>query len=107
VLSRAKIIPHQANGRIVDGLQQKLEVPPENVYRTIYHLGNCSCATTTYTLDYGIRQGNLMRAEPPQGSRVMGAVSPCGRRIEKGDLVVLVSIGAGYLYGAIAFVQAY
>jgi hypothetical protein len=37
----------------------------------------------------------------------MGAISPCGRRIQKGDLVVLVSIGAGYLYGAVAFVQAY
>jgi 3-oxoacyl-[acyl-carrier-protein] synthase-3 len=107
VLSRAKIVPHQANGRIVDGLQQKLEIPAENVYRTIYHLGNCSCATTTYTLDYAIRTGNLARAEPAEGSNVMGAVSPCGRTIQKGDLVVLVSIGAGYLYGAVAFVQAY
>lgn len=107
LLSRAKIVPHQANGRIVDGLQQKLDVPVENVYRTIYHLGNCSCATTTYTLDYAVRQGNLVRKDPAEGSQVMGAVSPCGRRIEKGDLVVLVSIGAGYLYGAVAFVHAY
>jgi hypothetical protein len=37
----------------------------------------------------------------------MGVVSPCGRPLQKGDLVVLVSIGAGYLYGAVAFVQAY
>ena len=107
VLARAKIVPHQANGRIVDGLQQRLEVPAENVYRTIYHLGNCSCATTTYTLDYAVRTGNLARAEPSEGSRAMGVVSPCGRPIRKGDLVVLVSIGAGYLYGAVAFVQAY
>jgi 3-oxoacyl-[acyl-carrier-protein] synthase III len=37
----------------------------------------------------------------------MGAISPCGRRLRKGDLVVLVSIGAGYLYGAVAFVHVY
>jgi len=106
-LSRVKIIPHQANGRIVDGLQEKLGVPVESVYRTIYHLGNASAATTTYTLDYGVRVGNLRREEPPEGSSHMGAVTPCGRRIGKGDLVVLVSIGAGYLYGAVAFVHAY
>ncbi len=107
VLSRARIVPHQANGRIVDGLQEKLGLPVENVYRTIYHTGNASAATTTYTLDYAVRVGNLRRAEPPEGSGCMGVVSPCGRRIEKGDLVVLVSIGAGYLYGAVAFVHAY
>lgn len=107
VLSRAMIVPHQANGRIVDGLQQKLGVPMEHVYRTIYFLGNCSAATTTYTLDYAVREGNLRREEPPEGSHRMGAISPCGRRLQKGDLVVLVSIGAGYLYGAVAFVHAY
>lgn len=107
VLSRAKIIAHQANGRIVVGLQEKLRVPEENVYRTIYFLGNASCATTAFTLDYAVREGNLRREDPPEGSQRMGAISPCGRRIEKGDLVVLVSIGAGYLYGAIAFVHAY
>jgi 3-oxoacyl-[acyl-carrier-protein] synthase-3 len=107
VLSRVRIIPHQANGRIVDGLQEKLGVPPESVYRTVYHTGNSSAATTTYTLDYAVRVGNLRREEPPEGSNRMGAISPCGRRIEKGDLVVMVSIGAGYLYGAVAFVHAY
>jgi len=107
LLNRARIIPHQANGRIVDGLQEKLGAPVENVYRTIYHTGNASAATTTYTLDYAVRVGNLRREEPPENAGRMGVVSPCGRRIQKGDLVVLVSIGAGYLYGAVAFVQAY
>ncbi len=107
LLDRAKIVPHQANGRIVDGLQEKLGVPHDHVYRTIYHLGNCSAATTLYTLDYAVRRGNLRREPPPEGSNRMGTISPCGTTIQKGDLVVLVSIGAGYLYGAVAFVHAY
>jgi 3-oxoacyl-[acyl-carrier-protein] synthase-3 len=107
VLSRAFIVPHQANGRIVDGLQEKLGVPYENVYRTISFLGNCSAATMVYTLDYAVRVGNLRRTNPPEGSNRMGEITPCGRTLKKGDLVVLVSIGAGYLYGAIAVVHAY
>jgi len=107
VLSRAMIIPHQANSRIVEGLQEKHGLPVDSVYRTIYHTGNASAATMTYTLDYAVRVGNLRRAEPPEGAAHMGAISPCGRRLRKGDLVVLVSIGAGYLYGAVAFVHAY
>lgn len=107
LLDRAKIIPHQANGRIVDGLQEKLGGPRENTYRTIYHLGNCSAATNAYTLDYGIREGNLDRHDPVADSGAMGTVAPCGTNIRKGDLVVIASIGAGYSYGAMAFVQAY
>lgn len=107
LLGRAKLISHQANGRIVDGLQEKLGCPRENVYRTIYHLGNCSAATNAYTLDYGIRVGNLDRADPEPGSHRMGTVAPCGTTIRKGDLVVMASIGAGYSYGAMAFVHAY
>ena len=49
----------------------------------------------------------LRREPPPEGSSRMGEIRPCGRAIQKGDLVVMVSIGAGYLYGAVAFVQAY
>jgi len=107
LLQRAKIVPHQANGRIVDGLQEKLGCPRENVYRTIYNAANSSAATNAYTLDYAIREGNLDRLDPPEGSGRMGTIVKSDRRIVKGDLVVVVSIGAGYVYGAIAFVQAY
>ena len=68
---------------------------------------NSSTATNLVTLDYGLREGNLWREAPVEGSGEMGKVSPCGETIKKGDLVVLTSIGAGYLYGAVAFVQAY
>ena len=107
LLDRVMLIPHQANGRILDGLQEKLGVPRENVYRTIYHTGNSSASTTAYTLDYAVRQGNLCREEPAEGSGKLGTISECGRPLQKGDLVVMVAIGAGYLYGAVAFVQAY
>lgn len=107
VLSRAKIIPHQANGRIVDGLQEKLGVPREHVYRTIYFLGNCSAATNPFTLDYAIRVGNMDRIEPPPGARQMGALVTTPERIRKGDLVVMVAIGSGYSYGAMAWVHGY
>ena len=107
LLDDAMVVPHQANGRILDGLQSKLGVPRDNLYRTVYWLGNCSAATNLVTLDYGLREGNLWREPPPEGAAEMGRVEACGRTIRKGDLVVLTAIGAGYLYGAIAFRQAY
>jgi 3-oxoacyl-[acyl-carrier-protein] synthase-3 len=100
VLDRVHLVPHQANGRIVDGLQEKLGLPAERVYRTVYHAGNMSAATNMYTLDHAVRVGNLRRAELPDGR---GEVAPCGRRVAPGDLVVLVTIGAGYIYGAVGF----
>lgn len=106
LLRRVKIVPHQANGRIVDGLQEKLGAPRENVYRTIYHTGNTSCATTAYTFDHAVRMGNLDRLEPGEGATEMGRIVPCGDRIREGDVVVLTSIGAGYVFGAVAIEMA-
>jgi len=107
VLSRIKLIPHQANGRIIDGMQSKLGLAEDQVYRTVYIYGNTSAATNLVTYDYGVREGNLRRVPPPEGADVMGTIEPCGTKIEKGDLVVLTAIGAGYLYGSVAFVQAF
>ena len=107
LLDRAKIIPHQANGRIVDGLQEKLGCPRDNVYRTVYIAGNSSAGTNPFTLDYAIREGNLDRIAPVDGSGKMGEIVKSGRPIQKGDLVLIVSIGAGYAYGASAFIHAY
>jgi 3-oxoacyl-[acyl-carrier-protein] synthase-3 len=106
-LSRVRLIPHQANGRIIDGMQSKLGLGEDQVYRTVYIYGNSSAATNLITYDYGCREGNLRRLPPPEGVEAMGTIEPCGRRIEKGDLVVLTAIGAGYLYGSVAFVQAF
>lgn len=107
LLSRVKLVPHQANGRIVEGLREKLGVPIENCYRTLYFAGNPSAASNLLTLDHAVREGNLWREDPPEGTEQMGRISPCGQPIRKGDLVVVTSIGAGYLFGATAFVHAY
>ena len=52
------------------------------------------------TLDHAIREGNLRRAEKPDGP---ADIVPCGRRLRRGDLVVVTTIGGGYLYGAVGF----
>jgi len=100
LLDQVHLVAHQANGRIVDGLQERLGMSEDRVYRTLYHAGNMSSATNMYTLDYARKEGNLRRKERPDGT---GEISPCGRRIQKGDLVVMTSIGAGYIYGAVGF----
>jgi 3-oxoacyl-[acyl-carrier-protein] synthase III len=106
VLGRAHLVSHQANGRIIDGLQEKLGLPRDRVYRTIYFAGNTSAASNPFTYDYATREGNLDRAEPPEGATEMGAIRPSGRKLAKGDLVLMASIGAGYSYGAIAIEHA-
>ncbi len=100
LLDELHFVPHQANGRIVDGLMEKLGMPEERVYRTVYHAGNMSAATNVYTLDYAVREGNLRRRENPDGTVDIG---PCGRRLKKGDLVILTTIGGGYIYGSVGF----
>jgi 3-oxoacyl-[acyl-carrier-protein] synthase-3 len=99
-LDRIHLVPHQANGRIVDGVQEKLGLHEDRVYRTVYHTGNMSAATNVYTLDYARREGNLKRRERPDGT---GEITPCGRKLKKGDLVVMTAVGAGYIYGAVGF----
>jgi 3-oxoacyl-[acyl-carrier-protein] synthase-3 len=94
------LVPHQANGRIVNGVQEKLGLHEDRVFRTLYHTGNMSAATNMYTLDYARREGNLKRRERPDGT---GEITPCGRKLKKGDLVVMTAIGAGYIYGAVGF----
>lgn len=107
VLSRTFVVPHQANGRIVDGLQEKLAIARERVYRTIYFAGNSSAGSNPFTYDFACREGNLDRTEPPEGATTMGDVRPTGRRLATGDLVVMASIGAGYSYGAMVIEQAF
>jgi len=85
----------------VDGIQKKLGLRDEQVYRTIYHYGNMSSATNLVTLDHGIHHGNFTRTEVEDGPAEIVATD---RKIESGDLVVLTSIGGGYLFGAVAFV---
>lgn len=102
-VARARVIPHQANGRIVDGMADKLGVPPERVARTVYRYGNTSAASNLIALDYARRYGNLVRRLAPDG-KVLAIDELPGETIRPGELVLLPSIGGGYLMGCVGFV---
>jgi len=81
-----KIIPHQANARIIMGaaedLESRLELPEGEakgkMIVTIEEYGNNSCASIPLALDLSLRSGKLHR----------------------GDLIILVGFGAGLTYAA-------
>lgn len=103
LLEDARIVPHQANGRIVDGLADRLGVAPQRVIRTLYRYGNMSAASNLVALDHGIRRGNMERVLDDDG-RVVWIRENGDARIETGDLVIMPSIGGGYLMGCIGFI---
>lgn len=72
------LIPHQANLRIIEAVGQRLGVPREKVYVNVDKYGNTSAATVIIALDEAIQQG---RAKP-------------------GDLILLVTFGAGLTWGS-------
>jgi len=81
-----RIIPHQANARIIksaaEDLESRLELPDGTVKNkmivTIEKYGNNSTASIPLALDESVREGSL----------------------RAGDLVILVGFGAGLTYGA-------
>jgi 3-oxoacyl-[acyl-carrier-protein] synthase III len=103
LLDRAKIIPHQANGRILDGLRDKLGVRDEQIYKTIYRYGNISAASNLLTLDYAMRRGNMLRVE--KDGLTVEIRDDEDSRIVPGDLVAIPTVGAGYRIGCFTFVH--
>jgi 3-oxoacyl-[acyl-carrier-protein] synthase-3 len=103
-LAGARIVPHQANGRIVDGLGEKLGLPPERVTRTIYRYGNISAASNLVALDFAIRKGNMARRLDDEGAVISIDEQP-EHRVADGELVLLPTIGGGYLMGCVGFVR--
>jgi len=99
-----RLIPHQANGRIVDGLAKKLGAKPERVTKTLYKAGNISAASSLIALDYAMRDGNL-KAERDEETGRITRIEEVSDPIQKGELIVMPTIAAGYLYGAVAFVH--
>jgi 3-oxoacyl-[acyl-carrier-protein] synthase-3 len=81
----ALVVPHQANLRIIQAMQQRLGVPDEKVAVSIDHYGN----TTAATLPLGMRD------------------AVAAGRLKKGDLVLLVTVGAGYTTGGVLMRWAY
>jgi 3-oxoacyl-[acyl-carrier-protein] synthase-3 len=81
----ALVVPHQANLRIIRGMQERLGVDDSKVMVNIDHYGN----TTAGTIPLGL----------------MEAVEQ--KRLKKGDLVLLIAVGAGYTTGAVLMRWAY
>jgi len=72
------LLPHQANLRISEMVQRKLELRDDQVYNNIQHYGNTTAATIPIMLDETLRAG----------------------RIKSGDIVVLTAFGAGFAWGS-------
>ncbi len=73
------VVPHQANLRIIRAMQDRLGVDDSKVLVNIDRFGN----TTAATIPLGL----------------MDAVEQ--KRLHKGDLVLLIAVGAGYTTGAV------
>ena len=72
------LIPHQANIRILECVAKKLDLPMEKIFVNVDRYGNTSAASIPIALSEAVEQG----------------------RINKDDIVVLASFGAGLTWGA-------
>ncbi len=72
------LIPHQANLRISEMVQKRLELPDSKVFNNIMHYGNTTAASIPLALDEAVRGG----------------------RVKRGDLVCFAAFGAGFTWGS-------
>ena len=72
------IIPHQANRRIIDAVGERLGAKPEQLFVNLEKHGNTSAASVAIALDEAVRT----------------------KRIQRGDLVLMIVFGAGLTWGA-------
>jgi 3-oxoacyl-[acyl-carrier-protein] synthase-3 len=72
------LIPHQANQRITEMVARRLDLTEAQVFSNIEKYGNTTAASIPLALDEALAQG----------------------RIQRGDLVCMVSFGAGFTWGA-------
>lgn len=72
------LVPHQANLRISQYIQQKLEFPDDKVFNNIMTLGNTTGATIPIALSEAWEQG----------------------RIKSGDLICLAAFGSGFTWAS-------
>lgn len=72
------LVPHQANLRIINGMQKKMGLPEDRVVRTVHKHANTSAASIPLALSEAVHDG----------------------RIKSGDLLALEAIGGGLAWGA-------
>jgi 3-oxoacyl-[acyl-carrier-protein] synthase III len=81
----ALVVPHQANLRIIRGMQERLGVDDSKVMVNIDRFGNTTAGTIPLGLADAVEQ----------------------KRLRKGDLLLVISVGAGYTTGAVLMRWAY
>jgi 3-oxoacyl-[acyl-carrier-protein] synthase III len=79
------LVPHQANLRIIRATQERLGIDDSKVMVNIDRYGNTTAGTIPLGLRDAVEQG----------------------RLHKGDLVLIVTVGAGYTTGAVLLRWAY
>jgi 3-oxoacyl-[acyl-carrier-protein] synthase-3 len=72
------VISHQMNARIIESAAKRLNLPDDKVFINIHEYGNTSAASVPIAFDECSRKG----------------------RIKQGDIIILVSFGAGLTWGA-------
>ncbi len=72
------LVPHQANLRISQYIQQKMGLPDEKVFNNIMYLGNTTAGTIPIALSQAWEQG----------------------RLKEGDLVCLAAFGSGFAWAS-------
>ena len=72
------VVPHQANDRIITAVARQLEIPKEKIFVNIDKYGNMSAASIAVALYEAVKE----------------------KRIQKGDIVALVTFGAGLVSAA-------
>ena len=72
------LIPHQANLRITQFVQQRMGLPDEKIYSNIQRYGNTTAASVPIALSEAVLEG----------------------RIKRGDLVCLAAFGSGFTWAS-------
>lgn len=72
------LVPHQANIRIIDGMQKKMKLGPERVVKTVHLHANTSAASIPLALSAAVDDG----------------------RVQNGHVVAFEAIGGGLVWGA-------
>ncbi|MDD5424773.1 MAG: ketoacyl-ACP synthase III [Candidatus Omnitrophica bacterium] len=72
------VIPHQANIRIIEAVIQRVGIPAEKVFVNVEKYGNMSAASAIVALFEAVKEG----------------------RVKKGDKVLMVAFGSGFVWGS-------
>ena len=73
------VIPHQANNRITQAVQKKLDISENKIFSNIHKYGNTTAASVGIALSEALEQ----------------------KKIQKNDIIILAAFGAGFQWGSV------